>query len=147
MSQISRPTLVLSVQASGAIAFGRAVQVVTPSTSRMLAGAQATVSGQKIIGIANRAAASGESVDLICGGTACCEAGTAIAVGSLLAVDSVGRVIVATEARIAPGAVAVTSTAANGSGTLVGGDLPLYAFGIALEAAGGAGEFIEVLFR
>jgi hypothetical protein len=77
--------------------------------------------------------------------------------------DATGRVITATALTaaapavgtlaIAAGAVAVTSSAANGAiitgaptaPVLSGGDLPQFVVGHALEAATGAGVFIEVL--
>jgi len=146
MSQQSRPVAALSFQASGAVAFARAVQVV-PAVLGRLTAAQATVSGQKIVGIANRAAASGEWFDAIVDGTACCEAGAAFSEGTRMMVDSSGRVVTAPAAGVAAGATPVTSAAANGAAALSGADLPLYCMGIALEASAGAGSFVEVLLR
>lgn len=110
------------------------------------AGAQATVQGQKIAGVSNRPAAIGGSYEATAIGTAVCEAGAAIAVGDDLIVDNTGRAITAAALVVGAGAVAMTSTAANGA-VLTGGTLPSYVFGVAMEAAGGAGEFIEVKMR
>jgi hypothetical protein len=167
MSQQARSILDLSVQASGAIAYGRAVNVIAPAIASAITGAQATVAGQKVIGIARRDAASGAYTDVTCLGTAVCEAGAAITVGSRVQCDASGRVITATALSaaqgaigigtlaVAAGATAVTSTAANGAiltgaptvanPTLAGGDPPVYVFGTALQAASAAGDFIEVL--
>ena len=145
MSQQARSILDLSVQASGAIAYGRAVNVIAPAIASAITGAQATVAGQKVIGIARRDAASGAYTDVTCLGTAVCEAGAAITVGSRVQCDASGRVITATALTIAAGATAVTSAAANGAGTMAGGDPPIYVFGTALQAASAAGDFIEVL--
>ena len=167
MSQQARSVLDLSVQASGAISFARAVGLVAPPSTTYITGQQATVAGQKIAGIARRDAASGAFTDITCIGTAVCEAGAAISVGSRVQCDAVGRVITATGVSsaqgaigigtlaVAAGATAVTSTAANGailtgvptvgSPTISGGDLPIFVFGMALQAASAAGDFIEVL--
>ena len=110
-------------------------------------GAQATVQGAKIQGIAYTAAAIGDSLRLTAAGTAIVEAGAAIAVGQSLIVDAQGRAIPSTGSlAVAAGAVAVTSTAANGA-ILTGGDSPEYVFGDALEAAAAAGDFVEVFLR
>jgi hypothetical protein len=143
----SRPNFALGVQASGAIAFGRAVQVVASTTMGALGGTQATVAGQKIIGVAQRPAASGEWLDVIMEGTACCETGAAVAIGSRVMCDASGRAIPATALAVAAGATPVTSATANGATALTGCDTPSFAFGIALEAASGAGSFIEVLMK
>ena len=115
------------------------------TTAGAVGGVQATVAGQKIIGMARRDAALGAFTDVTCLGTAVCEAGAAIAIGSRVQCDSVGRVITAAALTIAAGAVAVTSAVANGVGSLSGGDLPVYVFGTALQAANAAGDLIEVL--
>lgn len=157
MSQQARSILDLSVVASGAIAYARCVNVIAPTVSGALTGAQATAIGQKVLGIARRDAASGAMVDITVLGTAVCEAGAAIAVGARVMCDASGRVITATALAaatgtlaIAAGATAVTSTAANGaivSGapTLSGGDTPQFIFGTALQAAAAAGDLIEVV--
>jgi hypothetical protein len=97
------------------------------------------------MGIAKRAAALGQSLDVAVLGTAVCEAGAAITVGQQLALDAQGRVVPASSLAIAAGATAVTSAAANGATDLTGGMLPQWVVGDALEAAGAAGAFIEVL--
>jgi hypothetical protein len=71
------------------------------------------------IGVANTAAVSGEKFPVTAQGTAVVEAGAAIAAGATLKVDASGRAI-----------TWVTSGAK---------------VGFALEAAGAAGQFIEVL--
>lgn len=136
MSQQSIALLCLPVVAAGAIAQYRGVSA---------AGAQATVAGQKVIGASRRAGATGTEVEVAAKGTAVWEAGAAVAVGAALAVDTSGRVVTATAVTIATGATAVTSAAANGAGTIAGGDLPQFICGYALQAAGAAGDFIEVL--
>lgn len=146
MSQQSRPVLSLPMVAvGGAVAYGRAVAMAVSTLMGAYGGTQATVAGQKVIGIARRDAAVGATFDATCLGSEICEAGAAIPINSRVQVDALGRVIVATAATIAAGATAVTSAAANGAGTLAGGDLPVFVFGTALQAAGAAGEFIEVL--
>lgn len=132
-------TLTLSLKASGAVAKRRAVG---------FNGAQATVQGQKVVGVSHEAAVADEYFPTDTSGTTIIEAGAAVAVGQSLIVDAQGRAIPATGAlAIKAGATAMTSTAANGAGVLQGGDLPEYVFADALEAAAGAGAFIEVLLR
>lgn len=145
MSQQARPVLTLPAQASGTIAFARAVNVVAPPNAGQMTVAQASVAGQKVVGFAARPASSGEWVDITAIGTAVAEAGAAITVGARVACDNQGRVIAATALAIAAGATAVTSAAANGAADLSGGDLPQYVIGTALQAAGAAGDLIEVL--
>ncbi len=131
-------TLSLTKAASGAITARRAVG---------FDGAQAAVQGQKILGIAHTDAAAGDLVSIDAKGTAIVEAGAAINIGDSLIVDTQGRAIPTTgNLAVGAGATAVTSTAANGE-ILTGGDLPEYVFADALEAAAGAGEFIEVVLR
>jgi len=131
-------TLALTTAANGAVTARRAVG---------FDGAQATVQGQKILGIAHTDAADGELLALDAKGTAIVEAGAAINIGDSLIIDAQGRAIPTTgNLAVAAGATAVSSTAANGE-ILTGGDLPEYVFGDALEAAAGAGEFIEVVLR
>lgn len=131
-------TLSLTVKASGAIAQYRAVG---------FDGAQATVQGQKVQGVSRAAAADGENTTLDCAGTLLIEAGGAFNKGDSLIVDNQGRAIVVTGAlTVKAGAVAVTSTAANGA-ILQGADLPEFVFADALEASGGAGQVVEVMRR
>lgn len=137
MGQQARSIFNLSFPvAPGAVAYARGVGFT---------GAQIAAAGAKIAGIANNGALLGGSFDATCIGTAVCEAGGVIAVGDALAMDNVGRVVVATALAIAAGAVAVTSVAANGVTDLVGSVTPETKIGYALEAAGGAGVFIEVM--
>lgn len=131
--------LALNVTAAGAVAKRRAVG---------FNGAQATVKGQKVLGVAHTDAVSGDTLTVDVAGTAIIEAGDAITVGQSLIVDTTGRAIPVTGSlAIVAGAVAVTSAAANGATALSGGDMPEYVFADALEAAGAAGAFIEVLLR
>lgn len=137
MSRQAHSIFTLTVIAASAITAGRAVG---------FDGVQATVAGQKAQGVAETDAASGKAVAITCKGTAIVEAGAAIAIGDALAVDAQGRAVPAADLAVAAGAVAVTSSAANGE-ILTGGVLPQYVFADALQAASGAGEFIEVLLR
>lgn len=138
MSKQGIPTLSLTVKASGAIAQYRAVG---------FNGAQATVQGQKVQGVSRAAAADGENTALDCAGTFVIETGAAFNKGDSLIVDNQGRAIVVTGAlTVKAGAVAVTSTAANGA-ILQGADLPEFVFADALEASSGAGQFVEVMAR
>jgi hypothetical protein len=120
-------------------------------------GAQATVAGQKVLGIAEFGVASGVYVRVCRLGTAVAEAGAAIAVGAALAMDASGRVVTASSITatlgtlaVAAGATAVTSAVANGVGsvsgapTLSGGDPPQYIVGYAMQVANAAGDFIEI---
>ena len=144
MAAQARPILNLPLLAVLAVAYGRCVGMVAPGSPSALSASQATVAGQKVAGIACRAAANGEMFEATALGTAVAEAGAAFAVGARLMCDAQGRVIAATTAQVAAGAVAVTSTAANGA-ILSGADLPQYSFAMALQAAGAAGEFVEVM--
>lgn len=125
-----------------------APSAVTEYRAVDFAGAQATVQGQKIAGVANRGALTGDGYEYTALGTAIVEAGAAIAAGASLIVDAQGRAITSTgKLAIAAGAVAVTSVAANGVTDLTGGDAPEFVFADALQAAAAAGDFIEVLLR
>lgn len=147
MSRQAHPLLVLTVLAAGAITAGRAVGYD---------GAQATVAGQKVLGVAETDVADGKHGAVATAGTTIVESGGAIAKGDALRVDANGRAVPAAALAVADptvdaGAVAVTSSAANGDiltqGAITGGILPQYVFADALEAATGAGEFIEVRLR
>lgn len=130
--------LALTVQAVGAISAHRAVG---------FDGAQATVQGQKIMGVSRVTDVDGAALPVDVAGSVTIESGAAISVGDSLIVDSAGRAIPVTGALgVAAGATAVTSAAANGA-ILTGADLPEFVLGDALEAASAAGEFIEVLLR
>lgn len=80
--------------------------------------AQATVSGQAVHGVAWAGASDGQSLRLARIGVVEVESGAAVSAGAVVQSDSSGRAI---------------------TGTING-----YAAGIALEAAGGAGELIHV---
>ncbi|PTM95068.1 capsid cement protein [Mycoplana dimorpha] len=139
MGQQSIPTLSLTYRASGAVSQRRAVG---------LNGAQASVAGQKVLGVAPRPAADGEHSDATVAGTAVIETGGAFAIGASLVVDTQGRAVASTgKLAIAAGATPVTSTAANGNTVLTGGELPEFVFADALEPSSAAGAFVEVLLR
>lgn len=130
------------------LSIAAALSAVTEYRAVDLVGVQATVQGQKVRGVANRSAAIGDGFDFTVIGTAVVETGGVIVAGASLIVDAQGRVITSTgKLGIAAGGVAVTSTAANGTAILTGGDGPEYVFADALQAASGAGQFIEVLLR
>jgi hypothetical protein len=138
MSQNSTPLLSLTIVAAAAITTRRCVGFDNN---------QASTQGQKVKAIANMPAlAAGDLITGIAVGTAVAEAGGAFNAGDTLICDNVGRVIVTTSAlKIATGAVAVTSVAANGVTDLVGSDTPEFVVGRALEASAGAGSFVEIL--
>lgn len=147
MSRANISLLSLTVVAAGVIAASRGVG---------FNGLQATVAGQKIQGFAKTAAAIGAAIAVEAKGTVIAETGGVFAVGDALTVDANGRVVAAGALAVAnptvnAGAVAVTSTAANGAivtqGAITGGVLPQYVCADALEASGGAGEFVEILMR
>ena len=138
MSQQNISVLTLTLIASGSVVENRAVG---------FDGAQATTQGQKVMGSAMTVAANGETLGVITHGTAIMETGAAIAVGDSIITDVQGRAMAATgSVTVASGAVAVTSSAANGA-LLQGADLPEFVFADALQPASAAGEFIEVLLR
>lgn len=131
-------TLALTVTAAGAVAYARAVG---------FDGAQASVAGQKVLGVARYAVADGAAGAIDVAGTAIVETGAAVAVGDSLIVDAQGRAVPSSgDLQVDAGAVAVLSAAANGA-VLTGAELPEYVFADALQAADAAGELIEVLFR
>lgn len=147
MSRQSIDLLTLSFVASGAVTKCRAVSY---------SGAQATVAGQKVAGVALESALGGQDLPVRTKGTAIIETGGAIAVEDAVCVDATGRAVVASNLAVAnptlnAGVVAVTSSAANGAivtqGAITGGILPQYVLGDALQAANGAGEFIEIALR
>lgn len=139
MSLQSTAGLSLTLTATGAVAARRAVG---------FNGAQATIAGQKVLGISPRSVADGDMSDVVVSGTAVVEAGGAFSAGTSLVVDVLGRAIAsAGNLAVTAGATAMTSSAANGTGVLIGADLPQYVFGDALEASPGAGAFVEVLLR
>jgi hypothetical protein len=139
MSRQAITLLELTVLASGAVTACRAVGYD---------GAQATAQAQKVQGVAVTDAVDKGYFPAVVKGTAIVEAGAAIAKGDSLIVDNQGRAIPMTGAlAVKAGGTAVTSTAANGAAILSGGDAPEFVFADALEAASGAGKFIEVLLR
>ncbi len=139
MAKQSIAILPLTFLASGAVAAHRAVG---------FNGAQATVQGQKVMGVSPRPVDSGYHSDVTAVGTAVIETGGIFSAGASLIVDSQGRAIASSgKLELAAGATAVTSSAANGNTIFAGGDMPEFVFADALEASGGAGAFVEVLLR
>jgi len=127
-----------SVVSAGAIARGRAVS---------FGRAQVGTAGAKALGIAKQAAtASGQDITVAVIGTAVAETGAQVAVGDSLVTDDQGRMVPASLLTVAAGATGVTSSAANGA-ILTGADLPQFVLADALQAASGAGAFIEVFMR
>ncbi|MBF0272811.1 MAG: DUF2190 family protein [Magnetococcales bacterium] len=138
MSQQSISVLTLTVMASSAVSACRAVG---------FNGAVIAVQGGKPMGVAMTAATQNSALAVVTHGTAVAESGAPITLGAPLIADTQGRVIPATSTlRLAAGATAVTSSAANGP-ILEGGDPPEFVLGDALQPASGAGEFIEILLR
>ncbi|MBF0212202.1 MAG: DUF2190 family protein [Magnetococcales bacterium] len=138
MSQQSISVLTLTVVATASVSACRAVG---------FNGAPIAAQGAKPMGIAMTAATQGTALAVVTHGTAVAESGAAITLGAPLITDDQGRVIPATGSlRLAAGATAVTSSAANGT-ILEGGDPPEFVLGDALQPASGAGEFIEILLR
>lgn len=137
MSQQAISVLSLPILASGPVTEYRGVG---------FNGAQATVAGQKVLGIAEHGAASGAYVRVARLGTAVAEAGAAVAVGNALVMDASGRVVPASALAVAAGATAMTSAAANGATALTGSEPPQYIVGYALQAAAAAGDLIEIVF-
>lgn len=139
MPKQQAPLQSLTFKASGAVAEYRAIG---------FNGAQASVQGQKVMGVSPRPVDDAKHSDAIVSGTAVIETGGGFAAGASLIVDNQGRAIAATGAlAVKAGATAVTSSAANGSTILQGADLPEFVFADALEISAGAGEFVEVLLR
>lgn len=132
------PVLTRTVTAAGAVARGRAVG---------FDGAQIATAGAKPLGIAHHAASTGQQLAVGTIGSVIAEAGAEITVGQALALDSSGRVVPAAALAVAAGATPVTSGAANGAAVLTGGVTPQHVVGDALQAASGAGQFLEILLR
>lgn len=139
MSQQAMSLMALSITAATA--------AVTEYRAVDYNGVQATVQGQKVMGVAKRGAVIGDGFEVAVIGTAVVETGAAFAAGASLIVDAQGRAIASTGSlRVAAGATAVTSTAANGN-ILLGGDTAEYVYADALQASVGAGDKVEVLLR
>lgn len=137
MALNSRPLLTGTVIAAGAIIELRFIG---------FDGNMASAQGQKVRGVARYAGVAGDPISVDEIGSAVVEAGAAILAGADIITDNVGRAITANAMAIAAGAVAVTSAAANGAGDITGSVPAEYRIGKALNAAGAAGQFIEILF-
>lgn len=140
MSQQSRSILALSVLAAGAITTRRFVG---------FDGNQASVQGQKVAGVSRETiAAAGEYTSVDVAGTAVVETGGALNPGDTVISDNQGRAIVNSGAlKIAAGAVAVTSAAANGTADITGSDTPEFICGRVApgQSSTGAGQFVEII--
>lgn len=110
MAQQANTIFTLPVLATGVIAAYRGVGFT---------GLQAGVAGQAILGISKRAALAGDALEVAVLGTATCESGAAIAIGTALAIDAFGRVVPAVANQ--------------------------FIVGYALEAALALGDFVEVV--
>lgn len=146
MPHQSMPILNLPVVAQGTIEMGRAVVPISSTWSGLVA-AQATVAGSRCIGVSMRQGAAGAELEIVSVGVATAIAGGAVPIGSPVATDAQGRMVVAAALAVATGATAVTSAAANGASALSGGVPPVHVMGIAITAASAAGEFIQILLR
>ncbi len=130
--------LTLTYKASGAVEAYRAVG---------FDGAQATIRGQKVIGVSGRDAPSGSYSDVDAVGTTIVRCGGTFSKGDSLIVDTQGRAIKASGLiALKAGATAVTSINANGTNVFEGADLPEYIFADALED-GELDRVSEVLLR
>jgi hypothetical protein len=147
MSNQGIPIFNLSVIATTAILANRCVNYQ---------GAQVSVLGGEVMGIATHPANVGERVTLACLGSFPIESGAVVAIGNALVSDAQGRAVRASPLTmndgtlsIAAGATPVTSTAASGAGIVVGSpgfngcELPHHLIGYALQPAPGAGRLIE----
>lgn len=111
---LNHALLTETVVAVGAVAVRRAVG---------FDGAQASVGGQKVLGVADMTVSDGSPLPVVAKGTAIIDSGGAVARGDDLVVDAEGRAI----------------TAPGVAGEVV--------FADALQAAVGPGHPIEVLLR
>ncbi|MBF0583075.1 MAG: DUF2190 family protein [Magnetococcales bacterium] len=109
-------------------------------------GAQASTAGEKVAGVARFNAGNLEAITVDVSGIVLVKTGAAIAQGDSLVSDANGQAVPALALAVDAGVTAVGSTAANGP-ILVGGDLPEFVFGDAMEAASGAGQLVQVLLR
>ncbi|SIR23017.1 hypothetical protein SAMN05880590_11489 [Rhizobium sp. RU35A] len=130
--------LTLTFKASGAVGAYRAVG---------FDGAQASVKGQKVLGVSGRDVQSGSYSDADALGTTIVRCGGSFHRGDSLIVDAQGRAVKASgQMALKAGNTPVTSVNANGTTIFEGADLPEYVFADALED----GEFdrlSEVLLR
>lgn len=136
MGESYTPVLTRSVKAAGVF------------TKRRFIGfddLQITAQGAAAKGVAQQDAVLGELAPVTVLGTAIVEAGGAVTKGAHVISDNQGRGIAGGTLAIAAGGTAVTSTAANGSAIITGSMPTEKVNGIAMEAAGQAGDFFEVL--
>jgi hypothetical protein len=137
MALNGRPLLRGSMVAGGAVTAFRFVD---------FSGNQAATQGISCRGVSVfAAAAEGAQLTVTEKGSEIVEAGGAISAGADIITDNEGRAIAASALAIAAGATEVTSAAANGATDLTGTTLPATLMGRALNAATGAGQFVEVL--
>lgn len=107
----------------------------------------AGTAGEKVLGVAQRNAESGDLVAVTTAGTAIVEAGDSFSRGDSLITDTQGRAIAASGAlSVASGGTAVQSTAADGA-ILEGADLPEFVVADAMGDASGAGALVEIKLR
>jgi hypothetical protein len=130
--------LTLTFKASGAVEAFRAVG---------FDGAQASVRGQKVLGVSGRDVLAGSYSDAAAAGTTIVRCGGAFSKGDSLIVDAQGRAVKASGLiALKAGSTTVTSVNANGAAILEGADLPEYVFADALED-GQLDRVSEVLLR
>lgn len=128
--------------------YPRSVRAAGVFTKRRFIGfdrLQITTQGNAAMGVAQQDAILNELTPVTILGTAIVEAGGAVGIGIYVISDNQGRAIAANALAIAAGATGVTSAAANGATDITGSVPTEKVNGIAMEAAGGAGELIEIL--
>lgn len=127
----------MTIAANGAITDSRAVG---------FNGAQITVAGSAMFGIARGTFSDGEDARVVTSGAPTAESGGAFNREDPLTTDAQGRLVKASALAVGAGGTTVTSTAANGE-ILVGGEPPEVVVAYALEDATGAGEFPRVFIK
>ena len=140
--QQSSPLFTPTIIANGVVAQQRFVDFT---------GAQVTTQGAKAIGVAKYGdPVGGNPIPIEAMGTTLVTSGAALTAGQAVISDNQGRAIPNTGAlKIATGAVAVTSVAANGATDLAGSDPPEYIMGDVMpgQSATGAGFAVEIFLR
>lgn len=126
-----------TVTANGALTDSRAVG---------FDGAQISVAGAAMFGLARGSFSDGEAARLVTSGAPTGESGGAFSRGNPLTTDAQGRFVLAGPLAVQAGATTVTSTAANGE-ILEGGEPPEVIVAYALEDAAGAGEFPRIFIN